>query len=109
MGYPIPQEKIHAFRSVVSDSGSTVGSFVCSVAYKPAISFCIDTGFTMFGLVRPDYVLPEDVIEEIGVDVFDYETFEYDIFEPRVFTFNTLSIDEFEPEKVDMTILEEAS
>lgn len=39
------------------------------------MSFCIDTGFTMFGLVKQDYTLPEDVLEYIGIDVFQYEKF----------------------------------
>jgi len=85
--------------------GSLVGSFTYSVAYKPAISFCVDTGFTMFGLVNQDYVLPEDVIREIGIDVFDYEQLEYDEFKPEGFQFSTFTLDKFEPEKIDMTFL----
>lgn len=85
--------------------GSLVGSFTYSVAYKPAISFCVDTGFTLFGLVNQDYVLPEDVIREIGIDVFDYEQLEYDKFKPEGFQFSTFTPDKFEPEKIDMTFL----
>lgn len=82
-----------------------VGSFTYSVAYKPAISFCVDTGFTMFDLVNQDYALPEDVIREIGIDVFDYDQFEYDEFKPEGFQFSTFTPDKFEPEKIDMTFL----
>ena len=84
---------------------SAYGSFTYSVAYKPAISFCVDTGFTLFGLVNQDYVLPEDVIREIGIDVFDYEQLEYDEFKPEGFQFSTFTPDKFEPEKIDMTFL----
>ena len=80
--------------------GSLVGSFTYSLAYKPAISFCVDTGFTMFGLVNQDYVLPEDVIKEIGIDVF-----EYDEFKPERFQFDTFSAQAFEPVELDMTFL----
>ena len=85
--------------------GSIVGSFSYGIVYKPAISFCIDTGFTMFGLVKQDYQLPEDVLKEIGIEVFDYENFEYDTFEPERFEFNTFNMDRFEPERIDMIFL----
>ena len=31
------------------------------------ISFCVDTGFTCFGLVEQNYELPEEVLHEMGV------------------------------------------
>ena len=68
-----------------SFAGSVVGGFVYSTGYNAAISFCIDTGFTMFGIVRQDYALPEDVIKEIGVSVFEPSRFELGLFEPTRF------------------------
>ena len=85
--------------------GSVVGSFTYSIAYKPAISFCIDTGFTMFGLVNQDYVLPEDVIKEIGIEVFDYDQFVYEEFVPERFQYNSFVVKKFEPVKLDMVFL----
>lgn len=85
--------------------GSMVGSFVYTAAYKPAISFCVDTGFTMFGLVDQNYELPEDVIREIGIDVFDYDKFEYSEFQPKLFAFKEFAVDTFEPDRIDMTFL----
>ena len=55
--------------------GSAIGSFAYNCGYSAVMSFCIDTGFTMFGLVKQDYTLPEDVLEYIGIDVFQYEKF----------------------------------
>ena len=78
--------------------GSLVGSVTYSAVYNPVISFCIDTGFTMFGLVEQDYQLPEDVIKEIGIDVFEYEKFEYDVFEPNTFEPESFEPKYFEPE-----------
>ena len=56
--------------------GYIIGSLVgCafSVAYnygkKKLISFCVDTGFTCFGLVEQDYTLPPEILEEMGVDI----------------------------------------
>lgn len=85
--------------------GSLVGTTAYSGAYKPAISFCIDTGFTMFGLVKQDYHLPKDLLEEIGIDVFDYEEFEYDRFEPERFQFEQFVTKRFEPKTIDIVFL----
>lgn len=42
--------------------GSVVGSFTYDYGYKKALSFCIDTGFTLFGLVEQD-----DIIKQMGL------------------------------------------
>ena len=55
--------------------GSAIGSFAYNCGYSAVMSFCIDTGFTMFGLEKQDYTLPEEVLEYIGIDVFQYEKF----------------------------------
>lgn len=51
--------------------GSLVGTSFCviyNIGKKKLISFCVDTGFTCFGLVEQDYELPEDVLHEMGVE-----------------------------------------
>ena len=52
--------------------GSLVGS-ACAVVYnigkRKLISFCIDSGFTCFGLVDQNYELPEEVLLGLGVDL----------------------------------------
>lgn len=54
--------------------GYAIGSLLgCSVAVvynvskKKLISFCVDTGFTCFGLVEQNYELPESILQEMGV------------------------------------------
>lgn len=53
--------------------GSLLGSVVASVSIdickKFVISFCVDTGFTCFGLVDQDYRLPNEVLESMGIGV----------------------------------------
>ncbi len=50
--------------------GSLLG---CSIAVlynigkKKFISFCVDTGFTCFGLVEQNYELPDEVLKKMGV------------------------------------------
>lgn len=55
--------------------GFAIGSLLgCSVAVvynigkKKLISFCVDTGFTCFGLVEQNYELPDEVLKELGID-----------------------------------------
>lgn len=85
--------------------GSFVGSFAYSAGYKAVLSFCVDTGFTMFGLVEQDYKLPEDVIKEIGIEVFDYDKFKYPTFEYRKFEAPKFQHDRFRPDSIDIVFL----
>lgn len=85
--------------------GSVFGSFTYDFGYKTALSFCVDTGFTMFGLVKQDYVLPKEIIEQIGISTFDYETFEADTFEQESFQFDSFECDTFEPDTLGITFL----
>lgn len=51
--------------------GSLIGTSFCvvyNIGKKKLISFCVDTGFTCFGLVEQNYELPEDVLHEMGVE-----------------------------------------
>lgn len=69
--------------------GSIVGSLVYDAGKRVCLSFCVELGFTFFGLVKQDYVLPKDVIESLGLKVFKYEKF----------IFNTPDIKKFEPKR----------
>lgn len=80
--------------------GSVVGSFIYENAYKQALTFCVDTGFTFFGLVEQDYTLPEDVIEQMGIETFEYETFELNNFKADTFEFDTFLFETIEPEEI---------
>lgn len=85
--------------------GSLVGTFVADVGHTAVLSFCTETGITMFGLVEQDYVLPDDIIKEIGVETFDYETFEVDSFEPESFSFDTFDTKSFQPDNLEIKFL----
>lgn len=85
--------------------GSVVGSFAYNVGYNAFISFCVDTGFTMFGLVEQNYELPAEVMEAVGFDVFKYEEFKYDEFKPEEFTFEEFQMQEFETESLSIGFL----
>lgn len=60
------------FPGIAYALGSLIGC-ACAAVYnigkKKLISFCVDTGFTCFGLVEQDYSLPEDVLNDMGIDL----------------------------------------
>ena len=85
--------------------GSITGSFTYDYGYKKAISFCIDTGFTLFGLVEQDYTLPDDMIKQMGIETFNYETFKVEGFKPDTFEVNSFTFDTFEPDNLKLTFL----
>lgn len=68
--------------------GSVIGNYAYTGIYQTVLSFCVDTGFTMFGLVNQDYALPTDILEEIGVDIFEYEQLKFDKFKFDEFKFH---------------------
>ena len=85
--------------------GSVIGSFTYNVGYNAFISFCIDTGFTMFGLVDQNYELPDEVMEAVGFEVFRYEDFGFEEFNPETFSFEEFRFEEFEYESLSIGIL----
>lgn len=85
--------------------GSAIGSFAYNCGYSAVMSFCVDTGFTMFGLVKQNYTLPEDVLEYIGVDVFQYEKFLPNQFQKQNFTPLNFNQKEFEANTLGIRIL----
>ena len=85
--------------------GSILGAFVYDKIYNVALSFCIDTGFTMFGLVEQDYKIPEHILKEIGLKVFEYEKFQFHKFEPQKFEIKKFEIKKFQFEAFKITIL----
>lgn len=85
--------------------GSVVGSFVYNTGYKVTISFCTETGVTMFGLVDQDYTLPEDIIKEMDLETFDFDTFSADTFEADAFKFETFDPESIRPDTLGIKML----
>lgn len=85
--------------------GSVVGAFTYDKVYSVALSFCADTGFTLFGLVKQDYRLPDDVFTSIGIEPFKTENFELDEFVVDEFTIDELDVEEFRTETFEITPL----
>ena len=85
--------------------GSITGSFVYNVGYKAAISFCTETGVTLFGVVDQDYKLPNDIIAELGLETFEFDSFNTETFEPESFGFETFDSETIEPDTLGITML----
>lgn len=85
--------------------GSMFGGLAYSAGYQTVLSFCVDTGFTMFGLVDQDYVLPRSVLEQIGIELFEYEKFSYPKFDYAKASIERVSISRPNIQKVGITFL----
>ena len=55
------------------------------------MSFCVSSGFTLFGIVKQDYKLPEHIIKEIGIEIFEYEQYFIDEYQ-----YETYDIEQYE-------------
>lgn len=86
--------------------GNFVGSFVGSFAYvavdKAIISFCIESGWTLFGLVKQDYRLPDEIIKQLGFDIYEVDEFDVDEYEIDEFTFDEYELDEYKPDFIQV-------
>lgn len=91
--------------------GYAIGSLLgCSVAVaynigkKKLISFCVDTGFTCFGLVEQDYKLPEAALMAMGVQTIPVpraEVSRVEIDRTNV----SAQVDRIAYETIDITVL----
>jgi len=88
--------------------GSLIGTSFCviyNIGKKKLISFCMDTGFTCFGLVEQNYELPDEVLHELGVKTISIPWTQIERIDiPRTQTSNT-NISKSEYETIDITVL----
>lgn len=85
--------------------GSTLAGITLELGERLLISFCVDSGYTCFGLVEQDYTIPDQVLEEMGIDLIripEIELPEVDIAEVQL---DTIEIDTIEPETIELTVL----
>ena len=87
--------------------GSLIGTafaVVYNIGKKKLIAFCVDTGFTCFGLVEQNYELPVDVLKDMGVSTIPIERVE--ISKNEVSTLDTRQdIERTSYETIDITVL----
>lgn len=88
--------------------GSLVGTSFCviyNIGKKKLISFCVDTGFTCFGLVEQSYELPEDVLHEMGVETIPIPRTQVERVDVQRTQVRGTGIDTAEYETIDITVL----
>ena len=93
-----------------SFAGSMVGTFVYNAGYSTVMSFFVESGITIFGLVEQDYELPENVLEEMGIETFNFdridcERLELEKFVPKTCDVERFVPDTFEPEEFNIRYL----
>lgn len=92
--------------------GFAIGSLLgCSVAVvynigkKKLISFCVDTGFTCFGLVEQNYELPEEVLHEMGVETIPVPRTQVERIDVPRTQIMGAGVETSEYETIDITVL----
>ncbi len=76
--------------------GSIAGSFVYNVMDNAFMALCVESGWTMFGLVDQDYELPDEVINELGFDLYEVDVFNVDEYDVDEFTLDEYDIDDYD-------------
>ena len=85
-----------------------IGSSFCivyNIGKQKLISFCVDTGFTCFGLVEQNYELPDEVLKELGVETISIPRTQVERVDiPRTSVLST-SVSKSEYETINITSL----
>lgn len=88
--------------------GSLIGTSFCviyNIGKKKLISFCVETGFTCFGLVEQNYELPDEVFRELRVETIPIPRTQIERVDiPRTQTSTTI-VNKSEYETIDITVL----
>ena len=88
--------------------GSLIGTSFCvvyNIGKKKLISFCVDTGFTCFGLVEQNYELPDKVLHEMGVEMIPVPRAQVQTANIERAQIPTTDVNTAEYETVNMTVL----
>lgn len=72
--------------------GSTIGATVFQGVHSVALGICVESGWTMFGLVDQDYQVPEDVLQQCGFDLIKVDRIHVQRFEPRRFQIQYIDV-----------------
>lgn len=69
------------------------------------MSFAVDTGFSFFGLVDQDYVLPKETIEKLGLEVVSLDYIELNRTGLNRTTLNRTSLNRTKYNTLDIMVL----
>lgn len=80
--------------------GATLGATCSSYANNKVLAICVETGWTFWGFVDQNYIVPEEVLKEVGFDLFSHE-----IFMPEQCDLNRFSTRTFQENHIGFTVL----
>ena len=72
-------------------AGSLIASAVVFTGERMLLAFCVDTGFTCFGLVEQNYTLPPELLERMGYQLLQFDKIEYDKISYEQVSYSTIS------------------
>ena len=78
---------------------------IYNIGKKKLISFCVDTGFTCFGLVEQNYELPNEVLNDLGVEIAPISRTQIERIDVLRSETAITAIDKAEYETIDITVL----
>jgi len=88
--------------------GSLIGTSFCAIyniGKKKLISFCVDTGFTCFGLVEQNYELPDEILHELGIETIPIPRTQVKRIDVPTTQIQSTIINKTEYETIDITVL----
>jgi hypothetical protein len=79
--------------AVGSMIGSVAASIITDIGEKIIVSLCVNTGYTLFGIVKQDYSLPVEVLRRMGISITEVDRIQvsYTEVERRCVERNTVS------------------
>ena len=78
--------------------GSFVGSFAFNAVDNVVMSFCIESGWTLFGLVKQDYRLPDEIVKELGFDLYELDKYIVEEYDFDKFPFDEFDVNKYNGE-----------
>lgn len=85
--------------------GSTLASIGLGISESYLLSYCVDSGFTCFGLVNQDYELPDSILEDMGISLTTVDRVSVDRINVDRVVPKTVKVDRIEYETVDYRIV----
>ena len=76
--------------------GCIVGGFTYNAIDRVFLSFCVESGFSCFGLVEQDYYLPDYVLKDMSIDLIEPDMCNFDECELDECEFDECEFDECE-------------
>ena len=82
-----------------------MASVTISLSERTLVSFCVESGFTLFGLVKQDYQLPEDIFKGMGFNLIELNRIKLNETKLSTISLSKPVLSSGKPNTVDIQIL----